>query len=79
MIDAAAQNAFSLAKLTNESQIDILRLWQNWLEKLGLDLFNENAKVRHDRAVNENWFGRSLKHRENLEGFVEKVHFSKRK
>ena len=50
MINVAAQNAFSL-----ESQIDILRLRQNWLEKLGLDLIIENEKVRHDRVLNEKW------------------------
>jgi hypothetical protein len=75
MIDVAAQNAFSLAKMTNDPQNDVLRLRQNWLEKLGLDLITENTKDRYDRADKENLLGRSLKHRENLEEFLAKVQF----
>jgi len=35
MIDAAVQNGFSLAKLTNEPQINMYRLRECWIEKLG--------------------------------------------
>jgi len=38
LIDAAAQNAFSLFRLQNEERIDMLRARQNQLEKLGIDL-----------------------------------------
>ena len=75
MIDVSVQNAFKLATLTNETPKDILRLRQTWIEKLGLDLILKNVEKRHESAVKEKWKGRSLKHRQNLEEFLEKVKF----
>ncbi len=75
MIDAAVQNAFSLAKLTNEPQINMYRLRECWIEKLGLDLIIDNVQSRYDQAVAENWSGRRSKHRQNLVEFLEKVNF----
>ena len=43
MIDFSVQNAFSLSKLTNETQTDVARLRQNRIEILGLELTIENA------------------------------------
>jgi hypothetical protein len=50
-----------------------LRLRQAWIEKLGLDLIIENAKNRYDIAVSQNWLGRILKMRFQLEEFLKQV------
>jgi hypothetical protein len=75
MINAAVQNAFSLAKLTNEPQINMYRLRECWIEKLGLDLIIDSVQSRYDQAVAENWSGRRSKHSQNLVEFLEKVNF----
>jgi hypothetical protein len=46
MVDASVQNAISLAKLTNEPT-NILRLRENMIEQLGLDLIIENVENRY--------------------------------
>jgi hypothetical protein len=55
MIHALMQrNAISLAKLTNEPT-NILRMRENMIEQLGLDLIIENVENRYKIAVQENW------------------------
>ena len=76
MIDAAVQNAYSLARLTNQGKTESR---ETWIEKLGnfdlflfilikffsnfigLDLIKENIENRYKRAQMENWHGYSLK------------------
>jgi hypothetical protein len=77
LIDAAVQNAFALAKLTNESQTDIGRLRQTWIEKLGLDLIKQNAKIRYEIAAKEGFRGRKTKKIQNAEDFLKKVFFKR--
>jgi hypothetical protein len=72
MVDASVQNAISLAKLTNEPT-NILRLRENMIEQLGLDLIIDNVESRYKKAEQENWHGRTIKHRHNIEEFLEKV------
>jgi hypothetical protein len=57
LIDAAAQNAFSLFRLQNEEQIDMLRARQNQLEKLGIDLIKFQVKDRYEIAYEEKLMG----------------------
>jgi hypothetical protein len=66
-----------LAKLTNESQTDIGRLRQTWIEKLGLDLIIQNAKIRYETAAKEGFSGRKTKQIQNAEDFLKKVFFKR--
>ena len=65
LIDAAAQNAFSLFRLQNEEQIDMLRARQNQLEKLGIDLIKFQVK--------EKFNGRKIIFIKKMELFLEQV------
>ena len=60
LIDAEAQNAFSLFRLQNEEQIDMSKARQNQLEKLGIDLVKFQVKDRYEIAYEEKFNGRKI-------------------
>ena len=75
LIDAAAQNAYSLFKIQNPYSNDILRERQNQLEILGFDLMKHNAKERYSIAVNERFKGRRRSLIKKIEHFLKIVFY----
>jgi hypothetical protein len=73
LIDAAAQNAFSLFRLQNEEQIDMLRARQNQLEKLRIDLIKFQVKDRYEIAYEEKLNGRKIIFIKKMELLLEQV------
>ena len=73
LIDAAAQNAFSLFRLQNEERIDMLRARQNQLEKLGIDLIKYQVQERYEIAFKERFNGRKISLIKKMELFLEQV------
>jgi hypothetical protein len=71
LIDAAAQNAFSLFRLQNEERIDMLRARQNQLEKLGIDLIKYQVQERYEIAFKERFNGRKISLIKKMELFLE--------
>ena len=60
LIDAAAQNAFSLFRLQNEERIDMLRARQNQIEQLGLDYIKDQVMERYNIAYSERFHDRKI-------------------
>lgn len=73
IIDASAQNAYSLFKLQSSKSNDILRERQNQLEILAFELIKYNVKTRYENAVNDRFSGRRLTLIKKFENFLKAV------
>ena len=73
LIDAAAQNAYSLSKIQNTEPTDMLRDRQKQIEILAFDLIKYNVKEQYETSIKSNFRGRRLGLINKLEEFMKIV------